>query len=169
MATPRKRQRLTAADRDRYLWLLDQVTSAPIDSEGARIFDLKLALPPARTIEESIDLARRPFVLGRAITACFTPIIKQRSKVTTVACEPVELARHPGFRYGLHREPGHRFHWQVTEFSTGAVVTKKCPTREAALVKLKDRVGSQRAEYFREMVANFREQAYERAKRQEKI
>jgi hypothetical protein len=57
-------------EQARYRWLLEQIRSAPVDSEGTRIFDLHVALPPAKTIEQSIDLARRPFVAEAATMAC---------------------------------------------------------------------------------------------------
>jgi hypothetical protein len=155
----------SAKDQKRYSWLLSQISSAPISADGYRIFDLRLALPPAKTPEESIDLASRPFLQGQALTACFVPISRHRSKMTVTPCEPVQLKSFDQFRFGLHLEPGHRFRWHVTEFSTGASVTNHCPSREAALAKLQDRVGRYRPEYFQERLDSYRHEAYSRAKR----
>jgi hypothetical protein len=166
MATVGIQATFSAADRERYRWLLEQITSAPVASDGSRIFDLRLALPPAKTVEESIDLARRPFVPGHATTPCFVRVSRNRSKVVTTGCEPVTVEGYEDVRFGVHLEPGHRFRWHVTEFSTGASVTNHCPSREAAIEKLCERLKRNGpARYFRKMLSDWRQHAYDQAKR----
>lgn len=165
MPTARSQPIMSTADRERYLWLLSQVTFAPISSDGHCIFDVRLALPPAKTVEASIDLARRPFEAGQALTPCWAPISRKRSKMVVTPCEPVQLKGYENFRFGVHLEPGHRFRWHVTEFSTGASVTSHCPSREAALAKLQDRVGKYRPKYFQNQLDWYRNEAYNRAQR----
>ncbi len=162
MSTKTRRLGFARNDKARYLWLLDRVTSALIASDGTKIFDLKLALPPARTITDSIDLARRPYSEGQAVTACVVKVSRNRSRVTTTACEPVPVDGYHEFEFGLHREPRNRFRWHVTERSTGASITNHCPTREAALAKLRQRLSKYSPERLRQVIESFRESAFER-------
>lgn len=165
MTIARKRPGLGAADRERYHWLLEQFRSAPIGGDGHRIFDARFALPPAKTIEESIDLARQPFVACGAETACWIPITRNRSKLTVTACEPVQCSGYEGFKFGVHFEPGNRFRWHVTEFTTGLSVTNHCPTRDAAVAKASERLGKDQPKYFQQKLDSAREHAYDQAKR----
>lgn len=156
---------LTEDDCERFRWILAQFRSAPVDAQGARIFDLDLALPPAKSIEESLDLARRPFINGKAATSCFVPLRGKRSAVRMVACEPVAVKGYEGFKFGVHLEPDHRFRWHVTELSTGASITGHCPTREAAIAKATERLGKDTPSGFQQKLDSWRRHAYAEAAR----
>lgn len=154
--------KVSSANRGRYEWLLAQFRSGLLGAEGHRLFDARIALPPGKTIEESIDLARRPFEPGSATIACWVPITRRRSKLTLTPCEPVNFPGYDAFKFGVHREPGHSFRWHVTEFSTGASVSGHCSTREAAIAKATARLASDRPKYFQRKLDSVREYSYQR-------
>lgn len=166
MIAARKRLRFSDADRERYHWLIERFHSAPISEESYRIFDAQISLPPAKTIEESIDLARQPFVMGSAQTACWVSITKKRSRLTVAPCEPVVFEGFEAFRFGVHLEPGNRFRWHVTELSSGSSLTSHCPTRESAIAKASERLSKETAKSLKQKLDHGREHAYARAKRQ---
>jgi hypothetical protein len=163
MAT--KAKHLSSMERQRYDWLLEQFRSAALGGDGHRIFDARLALPPAKTIEESIDLASRPFVAGSAQTACWVPLTRRRSKLVMTPCDPISFVGYEAFKFGVHPEPGHRFRWYVTEFSTGSAITTGCPTREAAIEQARVRLSKDTPKEFRRKVDSARSYAYTKAKR----
>ena len=162
---PRGTGKFSAADWERYQWLLSQATKALATADGFHIFDLHVALPPGRTLEESIDVARRPFTPGQALTPTMVRLTRNRSTVKFVACKPLTIKGYEEFRLGVHQEDGHRFRWHVTEFSTGSSVSGPCATEDAAIQKASQRITKYRPAYFRQLVADSREWLYARPRR----
>jgi hypothetical protein len=162
---PKNKDKFSAADWGRYQWLLSQVTKARVTADGFHIFDLRVSLPPAKTLEDSIDAARRPFVLGQAVTPVWTKITRNRSTIKMVACEPLVIDGYEEFRLGVHQEYGHRFHWQVTEFTSASNVSGSCATKDAAIKKASQRITKYEPTHFRDDLARWRESVYVRSRR----
>lgn len=115
------------------IFLLDRIKKTPI-GDGAAAWSLNVLLPVAPSLEESLRIASQDWD-GETVEFYVTDVGKRGKSVALhlVTGKPIHLEGLSDFMFAVHTDTDHRFHWRVTEISTGSAVTGMKPTEELAI------------------------------------
>lgn len=114
--------------------LTDRIKRWPL-GESAAAWSLNILLPVAPTLDESLRIASQDW--DAEVVEFYVVDIPNRRrsglKLQLVKGRPIHLEGLHELQFAVHTDPDHRFHWRVTELSTGSAITSVKSTEAEAI------------------------------------